>query len=67
METKRTKQETAATIAKTIKAIRAHPIINNAIIKKECQRNNVSEAVIIRIAKGTGTKITSLNKSDNDE
>jgi hypothetical protein len=63
----RTKQETAATIARTIRAIRAHAIINNQVIKKECAKNNISEAVIRRIGIGNGTKITSLHTQTDDE
>jgi hypothetical protein len=63
----RTRKETAATIAKTIKAIRSNRNITSAIIKKECAKNGISEAAVKRIAIGNGTKITTLNKSDGDE
>jgi hypothetical protein len=68
MDTKRTKQETAKVIAKTIKSIRGHAVITDKLIRLECQKNGISETVIRTIAQGCyGTKITSLNKSDNDE
>ncbi len=62
----RTRKETAEVIAKTIKSIRSHANINNALIVKECRRNNISEKTIRTIAQGKG-KITSLNKDDKDE
>jgi hypothetical protein len=68
METKRTRQQTAEAIAKTIKSIRSHKVITSALIRKECAKNDISEKTIRTIAQGYhGTKITTLNKSDNDE
>jgi hypothetical protein len=61
----RTRKETAEVIAKTIKSIRSNRNITSAIIKKECQKNNISEKTIRTIAQGKG-KITSLNKDDDE-
>ena len=63
----RTKKETTALIAKTIKSIRHHKNISNLLIQKECAKNGVSEKAVTIIGRGSGKKIMPFNKADYDE
>ena len=64
----RTKKETSEVIARTIKSIRSHATITDALIKRECLSNNISEKTIRTITQGCkGTKIVPFKNNNNDE
>lgn len=63
---KRSHKETAAIIERTIKSIRSHQVITEALIAAECRKNNISVKLIKAIAQGRQTKIKPLTTDEDD-
>lgn len=59
-------KDISSIISITIHRIRSHAIITDAIIQRECLKNNISEKTIRTIAIGTGKRIEPISRNNEE-